>query len=92
MVSARTRMIVEVTATLILLAIAGYWIGTSALVAPWALAVGCGAFVILMWIKAWGLRADPQASAAIVELAMGVAGMFLLLALQLSRFAESCSP
>jgi hypothetical protein len=91
MVSARTRMIVEVIATAVLVVGAMYIVGTTALVAPWALAVACGAVVALMWKQAWTLRASPQASAAIVDLALGVSGMFLALAYQLSRFAEHLS-
>lgn len=91
MISTRTRVIIEVAATVVLLAITGYRVGTSALVAPWALAVGCVTFVAFMWNEAWKLRANQRASAVIVDLAMGAAGMFALLALQVSRLAEYAS-
>jgi hypothetical protein len=88
-------MIVEVIATVILVGGSMFIVGTTALVAPWALAVACGAIVVLMWIQAWTLRASPRASIAIVDLALGVSGVFLALAIQVSRlaeYAESCLP
>jgi hypothetical protein len=95
MISTRTRVIIEVTATVVLLAIVAYRVGTSALIAPWALAVGCITFIAFMWYESWKLRANQRASAVIVDLAMGAAGMFALLALQMSRLAEhvfACGP
>jgi hypothetical protein len=91
MISTRTRVIIEIAATVVLLAFTSYTVGVSALVAPWALAVGCVTFIAFMWYEAWKLRANRRASAVIVDLAMGAAGMFALLALQVSRLAEQLS-
>ncbi|HLT35194.1 MAG TPA: hypothetical protein VK034_02890 [Enhygromyxa sp.] len=86
MTTVQTTATVAVTAGLALWA--AWRMGTSALVAPWALAAGCMAFVAIMWWEAWRRRANREASTVLIAFAAGVAAMFVVLAEQLVHLAE----